>query len=314
MNNFTEITMRPTYLDEYMGQDKIKEALSFYIQAAKLREECLDHTIIYGYSGLGKTTLAHIIANEMEQRLVAVSAPAIRTIEDMRAILLNLEEGDILFIDEIHRLSKRLEEILYFAMEDFLLDISYNDMRERIELTPFTLIGATTSRGMLSEPLRNRFHITLELTPYSDEHLTDIVRGVFERLNLMVGETQAYEIAKRGRGIPRIVTGFCRRIADFAIVESSEFISDELVQKAFSFLDIDENGLTAQDRRYLYILGTQFGLRPVGIETLCSALCDDRSTIENSVEPYLIQKGYVYKTPRGRVLSELGINLVKEME
>lgn len=252
------------------------------------------------------TTLANIIANEMGQELITVSAPILKTVDDIRNVLLSLEENQILFIDEIHRLPKRLEEILYFAMEDFAVDIDINDTKERMELTPFTLIGATTSRGALSEPLRNRFQISLELTPYNEDHLTKIVRKTFERLNMSISDVCAQEIAKRGRGIPRIVNGFVRRIADFAMIMNEGVVDEEVIVEAFDFLGVDENGLTEQDRRYLSTLMNHFKLRPAGIDTLCGALNDDKKTIENTVEPYLIQRGYITKTPKGRVLTEVG--------
>ena len=312
MQKFTDVCMRPTYLDEYQGQDKIKKALTFYIKAAKMRGECLDHTIIYGPSGLGKTTLANIISNEMDKDLFTVAAPTLKTVDDLRSVLMNLEPGQILFIDEIHRLSKKLEEVLYFAMEDFVMDITVNDIKERIELSPFTLIGATTSRGALSEPLRNRFQITLELTPYNENHLAGIVQKTFERLEMTIDDECALAIAQRGRGIPRIVNGFVRRVADFAMIMNDGTVNREVVEEAFDFLGIDNYGFTEQDRRYLTVLVDQFKSKTVGIDTLCSALNDDKKTIENTVEPYLIQVGFIRKTPRGRVITEEGFNIVRQ--
>lgn len=309
---FNEINMRPTTLSDYQGQDKIKKAMTFYIKAAKMRGDCLDHTIVYGPSGLGKTTLANIIANEMEQQIYAVGAPTIKTVDDLRAVLLNLEKGQILFIDEIHRLSKKLEEVLYFAMEDYVLDITVNEVRERIELEPFTLIGATTSRGALSEPLRNRFQISLELLPYEKNHLAGIVEKTFEKMDMVIDYDCALCIAERGRGVPRIVNSFVRRVADFAMVMNNGEVNMEVVEETFDFLGVDKYGFTEQDRRYLNILVNKFNNKAVGIDTLRGALNDDKRTIENTVEPYLIQKGYIRKTPKGRVITEEGFSIVKE--
>ena len=312
MQKYTDTCMRPTFLDEYQGQDKIKKALSFYIKAAKMRDECLDHVIIYGPSGLGKTTLANIIANEMDKNLFSVAAPTLKTVDDLRSVLMNLDPGQILFIDEIHRLPKKLEEVLYFAMEDFVMDITVNEVKERIELSPFTLIGATTSRGALSEPLRNRFQISLELTPYKEDHLAGIVKKTFERLEMTIDDDCALAISKRGRGIPRIVNGFVRRVADFAMIMNNGTVTMDVVDEAFDFLGIDEYGFTEQDRRYLTILVNKFKTQAVGIETICGALNDDKKTIENTVEPYLIQTGFIRKTPRGRVITEEGLEVVRK--
>lgn len=257
------------------------------------------------------TTLANIIANEMEQELVEVSAPSLKTLEDLRSVLLNIQEGQILFIDEIHRLSKRLEEILYFAMEDFCVDTTVGDFKERVELPHFTLIGATTSKGTLSEPLRNRFQISIELVPYTNEHLSEIIYQTFEKLDVLISEDCSLEIARRARGIPRIANGFVRRIADFAMVLKSEGITKEIIDEAFDFLGVDKYGFTEQDRRYLKILLEKFKTRPVGIDTLSGALNDDKKTIENTVEPYLIQKGYIRRTPKGRILTEEGVAVAR---
>lgn len=312
MQKFNEAYFRPSCLNDYQGQDKIKKALSFYIKSAKMRLDCLDHVIIYGNSGLGKTTLANIIANEMDAHLVSVSAPSIKTVQEMADILMNLERHSILFIDEIHRLPKKIEEVLYFAMEDFMIETEIEGTKERIEMSPFTLIGATTMMGMLSEPLRNRFQITLELTPYKKENLVDIIKYSIHKMGGEIDDLCALSIAKRSRGIPRIANGFVRRIRDFAVVMNEGKINEEVINETFDFLEIDENGLTAQDKRYLTTMVKKFGRKAVGIDTICSILNDDKKTIETVVEPYLIQNGYIVKTPRGRVVVEEGIKLVKK--
>jgi Holliday junction DNA helicase RuvB len=314
MSKTSEIYFRPDCLKDYKGQEKIKKALSFYIKSAKMRHDCLDHIIIYGNSGLGKTTLANIIVNEMEARLVSVSAPSIKTVQEMADILMNLERHSILFIDEIHRLPKKIEEVLYFAMEDFMLETEIDGLKERLEMSPFTLIGATTMMGMLSEPLRNRFQITLELTPYKKESLMDIIKASIEKMEGEIDDNCAEMVARRSRGIPRIANGFIRRIRDFAMVLNEGKINKEVVEETFDFLEIDENGLTAQDRRYLTTLVKKFGRKAVGIDTICSILNDDKRTIETVVEPYLIQKGFIVKTPRGRIVVEDAIRMVKEWE
>lgn len=313
MQKFNEVAMRPTTLAEYEGQDKIRKALSFYIKAAKLRGDCLDHTIIYGPSGLGKTTLANIISNEMEANLLTVSAPTIKTTQDMISILMVLNEGMILFIDEIHRLPKKVEEVLYFAMEDFVVDTEVDGVRTRTELAPFTLIGATTAKGMLSEPLRNRFQISLELIPYQTKSLTDIVIASAGKLGGVIDRACAEIIASRSRGVPRIANGFVRRVQDFALVNNNGVITEDVVNEAFDFLGVDSHGLTEQDLRYLGTMAKVFQMKTVGIDTLCSALNDDKTTIERTVEPYLIQKGYVRKTPRGRMLTEEGYKIGKKV-
>lgn len=305
-----EINLRPTTLEQYSGQDQIKKALTFYIKAAKMRQECLDHTVIFGSSGLGKTTLAQIIANEMDSEIKTVSAPVIKTVEDIRAILLSLQENQILFIDEIHRLSKKIEEVLYFAMEDYVLDIEVEGVKERTNLPRFTLIGATTSNGMLSEPLRNRFHITIELVPYKANNLAQIIQASAKRLGREITLEDASKIAKRSRGVPRVANGFIKRVRDVADVMNNGVINSEILDQTFDVLGIDDNGLTNQDRRYLNTL-VRYNMKPVGIDTLCSALNDDKRTIEETVEPYLIQKGLVSKTPRGRVVTKEAIELLK---
>lgn len=314
MPKFNETNLRPLFLNDYQGQDKIKKALSFYIKAAKMRGECLDHIIIYGPSGLGKTTLANIIGKEMGQLVISVSAPTLKTVDDLISLLRSVGKDQILFIDEIHRLPKKLEEVLYFAMEDFTVDVTIDGVKEREDLPPFTLIGATTAMGMLSEPLRNRFQITLELTPYNRENLSDIVIESMKKLGGEIGRECAKMIADRSRGIPRIANGFVRRVQDFAMVMNEGKVNTEVVNETFDFLGIDENGLTNQDRRYLETLFYRFGYKSVGIDTICSALNDDKNTIEKTVEPYLIQEGFIAKTPRGRVLTKKAISTIEKWE
>ena len=312
MQKFNEIYFRPNFLDEYFGQDKIKKALKLYIKSAKIRQDCLDHIIIYGNSGLGKTTLANIIANEMNSDLISISAPSIKTVQEMVDILMNLNKHSILFIDEIHRLPKKIEEVLYFAMEDFLIETDNDGIKERVEMSPFTLIGATTQVGMLSEPMRNRFQITLELIPYNIETLTEIVVASIEKMEGTISKECAKLIAKRSRGIPRIANGFVRRVRDFALVLNNGEINKDIINETFEFLDIDENGLTAQDRRYIEILYKKFGKKAVGIDTICSVLNDDKKTIETVVEPFLIQLGFVVKTPRGRIICNEAIQSIRK--
>lgn len=313
LQKFSDIEFRPTSLAEYEGQEKAKRSLSFYIKAAQMRQEPLDHTIIFGVPGLGKTTLANIIANEMHQEIVTVSGPSIGGADEMRQILMNLGEDKILFIDEIHRLSKKVEEILYFAMEDFEVDVKYGGESVRLPMPRFTLLGATTERGSLSEPLRERFQISIELTPYSEEHIAKIVEATCRKLGVFISESDASRIAQRSRGIPRTANSYVRRIADFAAIMEQPFLNEDVIEEAFDFLGVDSHGLTEQDRRYIKLLYTRFMMRPVGLETLSSSMNDSKSTIENTVEPYLLYKGYVMKTPRGRILTEDGRKIAKEM-
>lgn len=314
MKKFNEINLRPSTLNNYKGQDKVKKALSFYIKAAQIRGDCLDHIIIYGPSGLGKTTLANIIGNEMKQKVTSVSAPTLKTVDDLIELLLSIKFEQILFIDEIHRLPKKLEEVLYFAMEDFVVDIIADGEKERVKIPTFTLIGATTSVGLLSEPLRNRFQIALELIPYNSMSLSDIVMESVKKIGGSLTKDCAEMIAKRSRGTPRIANGFVKRVQDFALVLNQGKITKEIIEEAFDFLGVDKNGLTSQDRRYLTTMYNKFGLKSVGIDTLCSALNDDKNTIERTVEPYLIQEGFIVKTPRGRTLTKKAISEIEEWE
>lgn len=304
-----EKSFRPVSFDDYQGQEKAKKALKIYIKSAKMREDTLDHTIIYGGSGLGKTTLANIIANEMGGRFRVYAAPSIKKVSDVIDILLSIEKGDILFLDECHRLNAKCEEQLFVAMEQFTVEAIIDDMPQKIELPHFTLIGATTSHGMLSEPFRNRFGISVELQPYSDNHMTNLVIKSFEAMKMKIDNEAAKMIAVRGRGVPRIINGFVRRVRDFAIALGSETVNKEVVETTFEILDIDKNGLTAQDRRYINTLKSFGQHKAVGIDLICAAMNDDKATVENAVESYLIQKGFVIRTSRGRKLTQKGIEL-----
>lgn len=314
MNKINDISFRPMTLEDFQGQDKVKRALNIYIKAANMRDDCLDHTIIYGNSGCGKTTLANVIANEMGTRLRAYSAPALKKVSDIIDILLSVEKGDIIFIDEIHRLSSKCEEQLFIAMEQFVVDADLDGVTDRVNIPHFTLLGATTSHGMLSEPFRNRFQINVELTPYKIDHMVKIVKKSFEMMNTKINNECAKMIADRGRGVPRIVNGYVRRVKDFATVMNDGEINKEVVETTFEVLEIDAFGLTQQDHRYLTTLVKEFKNKSVGIDLLAAALNDDKTTLESAVEPYLIQNGFVRRTPRGRIATEKAIQLINEQE
>ena len=302
--------IRPSYLKDYSGQESAKKSLSLYIKSAKIRNDYLDHIIIYGPSGLGKTTLAKIVASEMNSTLTIVEAPTIKNSSDLINTLSSITEGEILFIDEIHRLSMKIEEILYFAMEDFILKSQEDN--ETIKLPKFTLIGATTKLGMLSEPLRNRFGINIELHPYDNFEITDILLRSANILNTFIDLASCEEIAKRSRGIPRIANGFLKRARDLAIVNNNNFINTEVVLDTFEMLDIDSRGLTRQDRNFLNTIIKRYDCGPVGLTTLCSAINDDKKTIEEVIEPYLINIGFLEKTPRGRIVTKEAKNYLRK--
>lgn len=300
-----EVSLRPISLNEYVGQDKIKEGLSIYIEAAKNRKEPLDHVLLYGPPGLGKTTLSHIIAKELGSQLKITSGPAIEHAADLAAILTNLQKNDVLFIDEIHRLNHSVEEILYPAMEDFSLDFivgkgpSARNMR--LKLQPFTLIGATTKAGNISSPLRDRFGIIQRLEMYNPEDLSKIIMRSAKILNIDITPEAVMEVATRSRGTPRIANRLLKRVRDFADVKKGGMVDKEVTQQALKLMDVDSKGLDFVDRRLLETLIKTFGGGPVGLETLATAIGEEVTTVEDVYEPYLIRLGFIARTPRGRV-------------
>lgn len=300
-----ETSLRPKKLEDYVGQDKIKENLKVYIEAAKQREEPLDHTLLYGPPGLGKTTLSNIIANEMGANIRITSGPAIEKQGDLAALLTNLNSGDVLFIDEIHRLNRSVEEILYPAMEDFSLDIIIGKGPSarsiRLDLPKFTLIGATTKAGSLSSPLRDRFGIIDRLELYSNEQLASIVKRSAVILKIEITDKGAMEIASRSRGTPRIANRLLKRVRDFAQIKNNGIITDDIADLALNSLEIDYLGLDDIDNKILETIIKKFAGGPVGIETLASAIGEDIDTIEDVYEPYLMQIGFLNRTTRGRV-------------
>ncbi len=303
-----ETSLRPTSLDDYVGQEKIKDSLRVYIQAAKTRKDALDHVLLYGPPGLGKTTLSHIIAKELGSQIKITSGPAIEHAADLAAILTNLNKNDVLFIDEIHRLNKTVEEILYPAMEDFALDFivgkgpSAKNMRLKIQ--PFTLIGATTKAGMLTSPLRDRFGVICRLELYDDKDLQVIVNRSADILKIKIDDSASLDIAKRSRGTPRIANRLLKRVRDYAEVLGSGEITKEITDNALAKMEIDELGLDFIDRKILESIIYKFGGGPVGLDTLSATIGEDAGTIEDVYEPYLMQLGFVARTPRGRIAME----------
>ena len=304
------VNLRPNSLDDFIGQRAVCENLKVFIDAAKSRGEALDHVLLFGPPGLGKTTLASIVAKEMKVGFRATSAPMITKNGDLAAILTNLEKNDVLFIDEIHRLNPAIEEVLYSAMEDFHLDIIIGEgpsaRSVRIDLQPFTLVGATTRSGLLSTPLRERFGIPLRLDFYTPEDLQKIVTRGAKLLGMPISETGAMEIAKRSRGTPRVAGRLLRRVRDFGAVEKALEVDNKIADKALRRLDVDDYGLDAFDRKYLECILKNYGGGPVGADTLAAALSEERDTIEEVIEPFLLKLGFLQRTPRGRIISDLG--------
>src|SRR5215467_2881230 len=318
-----ELVLRPQSLDDFIGQKQLRENLKIYIAAAKSRKEALDHVLFHGPPGLGKTTLAQIVAREMGVGFRATSGPVIQKAGDLAAQLTNLQSHDVLFIDEIHRLNPAIEEVLYPAMEDFQLDLMIGEgpaaRSVRIELPPFTLVGATTRSGLMTRPLRERFGIPLRLVFYEPAELETIVRRAAQVIGMALADDGASEIAKRSRGTPRVANRLLRRVRDFAAVAGHGRVDAKAVDAALTRLEVDARGLDPMDRRYLACIAENYGGRPVGVETLAAALSEQRDVIEDVIEPYLMQLGLLMRTPRGRLLSEsgyrhLGLAMPKEQK
>ena len=302
--------LRPQTLDDYVGQEAVKENLKIYIQAAKQRGESLDHTLFFGPPGLGKTTLAGIIANEMQVHVKITSGPAIAKTGEMAAILTRLSDGDILFIDEIHRLNRQVEEMLYPAMEDFAVDVVIGNAGPqaksiRLDLPHFTLIGATTRAGLLSAPLRDRFGVISHLEFYKPEELQEIIIKSAGKLGVTIDADGAFELARRSRGTPRLANRLLKRVRDFAEVNYNGHITKEVAAISLDRLDVDSMGLDNNDRKMLLMIMDSFGGGPVGLDTLAASLGEDAGTIEDVYEPYLVQNGFIHRTPKGRVVTDL---------
>lgn len=307
-NDGWQYSLRPRRLAEYIGQDKVKQNLSIFVQAALSRGDALDHVLLYGPPGLGKTTLAGIIANELGVNFRVTSGPAIERAGDLAALLTNLGEKDVLFIDEIHRLSRNVEEILYAAMEDYALDIIIGKGPSarsiRLDLPPFTLVGATTKAGALASPLRDRFGVISRLEYYTPEHLVCIVKRAAEILAIAIEEQGAWEIARRSRGTPRIANRLLKRVRDYAQIAGDGIITADIADKALAMLEVDKLGLDITDRTMLLTIIEKFNGGPVGLDTLAAAISEETETIEDVYEPFLLQQGFLNRTPRGRVATK----------
>jgi Holliday junction DNA helicase RuvB len=303
-----ENAIRPAKLVDYIGQEVVKEQMEIFISAARKRSEALDHTLVFGPPGLGKTTLSHIIANEMGVSLKSTAGPVLEKAGDLAAMLTNLEEGDVLFIDEIHRLSPAIEEILYPAMEDYQLDIMIGEGPSarslKLELPPFTLVGATTRAGLLTSPLRDRFGIVQRLEFYSVQELSLIVKRSALIMNIECDDEGAVEIARRSRGTPRIANRLLRRVRDYSQVKADGKIAGDIAETALDMLSIDKNGFDHMDRRLLMTMIEKFDGGPVGVDSIAAAISEERGTVEDILEPYLIQQGFIQRTPRGRVVTQ----------
>ena len=313
--------LRPQLLEDYIGQAKAKEMLKIYIEAAKARGEALDHLLFYGPPGLGKTTLAGIIANEMNVKMKITSGPAIEKPGEMAAILNNLQEGDVLFVDEIHRLNRQVEEVLYPAMEDYAIDIMIGKGASarsiRLDLPKFTLVGATTRAGMLTAPLRDRFGVVTRMEYYTVEELKMIILRSAKVLEVGIDENGAYAMARRSRGTPRLANRLLKRVRDFAQVKYDGYITEEVADYALDLLDVDKEGLDQTDRGILLAMIGKFGGGPVGLETLAASIGEDPGTIEDVYEPYLLKNGFIQRTPRGRVVTDAAyahLGICKENE